>query len=263
VTGATNDYDPAKRPLKDRVRWRIPKYVSRFVPPGKRWTYITLGGPGLHDVKRLLIGLKRSQYPHQIISVYHDPDETAEIVRTNIRKADVAASDIQLMWRLKYSPRIIYGTVASLKTDDIDSDLVVMFLDYEGNVLKFQREIASCVTNSVLGADDLLFVTSCVNEKFFEGKHHFRREAQTKVSELVRVPYDQVTSEDVLKLHDLNVIRSQVRKASFGLTKRLDCVPIGPLLLYQDTVRMLFLPLRIISEHRNPAVKIELEALTR
>ena len=66
----------------------------------------------------------------------------------------------------------------------LDSDLVVMFLDYEGTVLKYQREISSCVANSVLGAHDLLFVTSCVNEKFFEGKHHFRREAQSKVSEL-------------------------------------------------------------------------------
>ena len=79
----------------------------------------------------------------------------------------------------------------------------------------------------------------------------------------MRVPYNDVTSEEVLKFHDLNVIRGQVRKASFGLKKKLDCVPIGPFLLYQDTVRMLFLPLRIINERKNSVVKVELKALTR
>ena len=263
MTEAAIDYDPVRRPLKDRVRWRIPDYVSRFVPRRTRWTYITLGGTGLFDIKRLLTGVKRPQYPHRIISVYYEPDETTEIVRANKRKADLAANEIHLTWHLQDSPRIIYGTVASLEADDINSDMVVMFLDYEGTVHKYQREIGSCVTNSVLGANDLLFVTSCVNEKFFEGKHHFRREAQTRVSELLRVPYDEVTSEDVLKFHDLNVIRSQVRKASFSLTRRLDCVPIGPLLLYQDRVRMLFLPLQIINERKNPKVTVELEVLTR
>jgi hypothetical protein len=257
------DYDPAARPLKDRVRWRIPDYVSRFVPRGTKWAYITLGGEDLFDVERLLVGLKRQQHPHEIISVYYEPDESPGGARATIRRAELAANDIQLLWHLRSPPRIIYGTVASLGPEDIQSDLVVMFLDYEGTVLKYQREIGSCVANSVLRARDLLFVTSCVNVKFFEGKHHFRFEAQTKVSEFLRVPYDQVTSEDVLKFHDLNVIRDQVRTASFALNKKLDCVPVGPLLLYQDTVRMLFLPLLITSEHKNEVVKVELETLTR
>lgn len=233
------------------------------MPSGTKWAYITLGGEDLFDVERLLIGLKREKHPYEIISAYYEQDETPQAARASIRRAELAANDIQLLWHLRSPPRIIYGTVASLGPEDIESDRVVMFLDYEGTVLKYQREIGSCVANSVLGARDLLFVTSCVNVKFFEGKHHFRFEAQTKVSEFLRVPYDAITSEDVLKYHDLNVIRDQVRAASFGLNKRLDCVPIGPFLLYQDTVRMLFLPLLITNQVKNQGVKVELELLTR
>jgi len=258
------DYAPARRRLKDRVRFRIPFYVSQFLSKGTKWAYTTLGGEQLIDVWRLLYALDPKLYPHEIVSVYYDPDEDAESARQTIRTSELVANEIQLKYGLKFAPRIVYGTVEALRPNDIKSEVVVMFLDYEGTVDKYRHEIGACIVNRVLKAGDLLFVTSCVDEKFFDGNPSFRTKAQKLVSEYSGIRPEKLTSSDILRFHDLNLVRDQVRSASFHLKNRLDCVPLGPLVLYENTVRMLWLPLRIIHyDPKSDAPKVELETLER
>jgi len=244
------DYAPSKTPLKDRVRFRIPYYVSRVIQPGCDWAYVTLGGALLTDVRRLLEGLDPKHYPRKIISLYFNPDDDPKVANEMIKQAETNAAQIQADYRLNSSIRCRWGTVESLEPSELRSKKLVMFLDYEGTLESYCHEIGACVRNGVLKKGDLLFVTSCAREELIEpwrGKHRhqYRIRAEKPVAAFLGIRPDQVTSEDILKFHDLNKIRDQVRDSSFHHEK-LDCRPIGNLVVYEDTIRMLWLPLQIV-----------------
>jgi hypothetical protein len=258
------DYSPARRPLKDRVRFKIPCYVSHLLQKETSWTYVTLGGDQLIDIQRLLYALDPQQYPQEIISVYYDPEEDANHASESIRTAGFMANKIQAQYNLRSAPRIIYGTVERLRQSDINSDVVVMFLDYEGTVHTYRHEIGTCIGNNVLNVGDLLFVTSCVDEKFFEGNVAFRSKSQRRVSEYCHVSPEKLSPRDRLGFWDLSLIRDQVRQASFHLRNRLDCKPLGPLVLYENTVRMLWLPLQIVDyDPKSKPPRVRLQTLER
>jgi len=247
------DYSPSKRKLKDRVRWKLTDYIRRFVRPRSKWTYITLGGPQLFDVKRLLEALDPPQYPNQIISCYQNPRDDQESAREAIKVAERNANELQRRHSLRSGISIIPGTVEGLALDDIQpGNMVVMFLDFERSVSSHLHEIAACVSAGLLKPRDFLFVTSCVNEKFVDGNRQFRVKAAERVAAYVgTIPVKKVTTDLILRYHDFYLIWETVRTASFQTAdRRLDCRPLGPLLVYKDTVRMLWLPLRIV--HNSP-----------
>jgi len=254
------DYVPAKTPLKDRIRFTLVNYISNCIPPRGKWTYITLGGPQLIDIRRLLDALDPPQYPAQIISCYHNPEDDEGIATENIRTAEGNANNIHMHYNLSYTPNIVPGTVKEIRSSDVKSGRIVMWLDYEGTVLKFRDEISACVKNRILHVGDLLFVTSCADEKFLSNpRHHFRIKANQRVASFLRKDPDEVTTADILTYHDFNLIRDEVKSSSFTHKKRLDCVPLGPLVVYEDTVRMLWLPLRIVGYDclmRPPSIKL-------
>jgi len=244
------DYSASRTPLKDRVRFRIPYYISRFIPPRCRWAYVTLGGASLTDVRRLLDGLDPKQYPQEIVSFYFNPDDEAEIANEMIRLAEMNAAQIQADYHLLSNVCCLWGTVEGLESLLPKSRRVVMFLDYEDTVERYCHEIATCIRNGTLKKGDLLFVTSCAREELIDlwpemRRHPYRARAEKRVAAFLRISPGQVSSEQILKFHDLNLIRDQVRLSSFQ-KETLDCRPIGNLVVYEDTIRMLWLPLQII-----------------
>jgi len=258
------DYAPSRTPLKDRVRFRIPYYVSRLIHPRCDWAYVTLGGALLTDVRRLLEGLDRKKYPREIISFYFNPNDDPKVANEMIKQAEINAALIQADYRLNSSIRIRWGTVECLEPSDLRSKKLVMFLDYEGTLESYCHEIGACVRKGILKKGDLLFVTSCAREELIESwhsklRHQYRTRAEKPVAAFLGIRPDQVTSEHILKLHDLNKIRDQVRETSFHHVK-LDCRPIGNIVVYEDTIRMLWLPLQIVKLNRRlrpPAPKLE------
>ena len=148
------------------------------------------------------------------------------------------------------------------------SKKLVMFLDYEDTVERYRHEIGTCIRNGVLKKGDLLFVTSCAREELIDiwpgtRRHQYRARAEKRVAAFLGISPSQVTSEQILRFHDLNLIRDQVRQTSFQ-NETLDCRPIGSLVVYEDTIRMLWLPLQIVklSSRRGPPTP-KLEFLKR
>jgi len=244
------NYAASSTPLKDRVRFKVPYYVSRFIPPGCDWAYVTLGGALLTDVRRLLEGLDSKRYPREIVSLYFDPTDEPDIADEMMNHAETNAAQIQADYRLSSRVRCKWGTVERLDPSTLGSMKVVMFLDYEDTVERYCHEIGTCVRNGLLKRGDLLFVTSCAREELIDlwpgmRRHRYRARAERRVAAFLGIRPQQVTSEDILKLHDLNLIRDQVRQTSFR-NAALDCRPIGNLVVYEDTIRMLWLPLRVV-----------------
>jgi hypothetical protein len=244
------DYSAPKTPLKDRVRFKIPYYVSRFISAGCDWAYVTLGGPQLTDVRRLIEGLDSKRYPREIISLYFDPTDEPEIAEEIMKHAETNAAQIQADYHLGSIVRCLWGTVERPELTTLRSKRVAMFLDYEDTVERYCHEIGTCVRNGLLKKGDLLFVTSCAREELIDlwpgmRRHRYRARAERRVAAFLGIYPQQVTSEDILKFHDLNLIRDQVRETSFH-NVALDCRPIGNLIVYEDTIRMLWLPLRVV-----------------
>jgi hypothetical protein len=159
------NYTPAKTQLKDRIRFILTTYISDYVPHRRKWTYVTLGGPQLIDIRRLLDALDPPQYPARIISCYYNPEDDDDIGRENLRIAERNANDIHMRYNLSSTPNIIHGTVKDIRPTQLKSRRLVMFLDYEGTVWRYHDEIGTCIKNGLFHVGDLLFVTSCADEK--------------------------------------------------------------------------------------------------